>query len=153
MGGGLIMNENAKILVIDDDENVRKMMELTLKANGYVVDTAGSGKEAVEKSNINFYNLALIDIRLPDMEGTALLTSLKETTPKLVKIIVTGYPSLNNAVEAVNKDADGYIIKPFKTERLLTLIQQHLKKQRDEDEYGQKKVSDYIETRIKQNPL
>ena len=147
------MNEHARILVVDDDENIRKVMELTLKASGYVVDTAGSGKEAIEKSNANFYNLALIDIRLPDIEGTALLTALKETTTKMVKIIVTGYPSLNNAVEAVNKNADGYIIKPFKTEQLLAIIQQHLQKQREEDEYGQKKVADYIETRFRQNPV
>jgi DNA-binding NtrC family response regulator len=146
------MNDPARILLIDDDENVRKALELALKANGYAVDTAATGKEAIQKSNANFYNLALIDIRLPDMEGTILLTALKETTPKMIKIIVTGYPSFDNAVEAVNKQTDGYLIKPFKTEQLLTLIQQNLQKQRDEDEYGQKKTSDYIGTKLRQNP-
>ena len=144
------MNGHARILVIDDDENIRKIMELTLKAKGYVVDTAGSGREAIEKSNANFYNLALVDIRLPDMEGTALLSALKETTPKMVKIIVTGYPSLKNAVEAVNKGADGYIIKPFDTDKLLTLVQQHLKKQSEMKEYGQEKVAQFVETRFKE---
>ena len=146
------MNDPARILLIEDDENVRKALELALKANGYAVDTAATGKEAIQKSNANFYNLALIDIRLPDMEGTILLTALKETTPKMIKIIVTGYPSFDNAVEAVNKQTDGYLIKPFKTEQLLTLIQQNLQKQRDEDEYGQKKTSDYIETKLRQKP-
>lgn len=144
------MTEPARILVIDDDENVRKVLALTLEANGYAVDTAVDGKEAIEKSNRNFYNLALVDIRLPDMEGTALLTAMTETTPKMVKIVVTGYPSLNNAIEAVNKNADGYIVKPFKTEQLLSMIDEHLTKQREAKRYTEQKVVEYIETRARE---
>jgi len=88
------MAESARILVVDDDESIRKVLATILEENGYIVDTAENGKEAIEKSNTKFYNLALIDIRLPDMEGTKLLTTIRETTPKMVKIIVTGYPSL-----------------------------------------------------------
>ena len=144
------MTEPARILIIDDDENVRKILEMTLKANGYTVDTARDGKEAIEKSNRNFYNLALVDIRLPDMEGTALLTAMRETTPKMVKIVVTGYPSLDNTIEAVNKNADGYIVKPFKTEQLLSMIEEHLKKQREARRYSEQKVAEYIETRARE---
>jgi DNA-binding NtrC family response regulator len=144
------MTEPARILVIDDDENVRKSLEMNLKANGYTVDTAGDGKEAIEKSSKNFYNLALVDIRLPDMEGTRLLNALRETTPKMVKIIVTGYPSLDNAIEAVNKNADGYIVKPFKTEQLLSMIEEHLKKQEELRRYSEQKVAEYIETRARE---
>jgi len=64
-----------------------------------------------------FYKLALVDIRLPDMDGVELLTGMKQTTPKMVKIIITGYPSLENAVEAVNRGADGYI-EPIRKARL-----------------------------------
>ena len=144
------MSEPAKILVIDDDESVRKVLEMTLKANGYTVDTARDGKEAIEKTSRNFYNLALVDIRLPDMEGTALLTAMRETTPKMVRIIVTGYPSLDNAIEAVDKNADGYIVKPFKTEQLLSMIEEHLKKQREARRYSEQKVAEYIETRARE---
>ena len=144
------MSEPARILVIDDDENVRKVLEMTLKANGYTVDTARDGKEAIEKSSRNFYNLALVDIRLPDMEGTALLTAMRETTPRMVKIVVTGYPSLDNAIEAVNKNADGYIVKPFKTEQLLSMIEERLRKQREARRYSEQKVAEYIETRARE---
>jgi len=147
------VTEPARILVIDDDENVRKVLEMTLEANGYTVDTAVDGKEAIEKSNRNFYNLALVDIRLPDMEGTALLTAMRETTPKMVKIVVTGYPSLDNAIEAVNKNADGYVVKPFKTEQLLSMIEEHLKKQREAQRYTEQKVAQYIETRAKEQEI
>ena len=144
------MTEPARILIIDDDENVRKILEMALKANGYAVDTARDGKEAIEKSNRNFYNLALVDIRLPDMEGTALLTAMRETTPRMVKIVVTGYPSLDNAIEAVNKNADGYIVKPFKTEQLLSMIEERLRKQREARRYSEQKVAEYIETRARE---
>jgi len=121
-----------------------------LEEEGYVVDTAKNGKEAVKKSNAEFYNLALIDIRLPDMEGTKLLTAMKETTPKMVKIMITGYPSLRNAIEAVNKGADAYILKPFDMDNVLNKIKKHLKKQQGAKKYSQEKVTEFIETRVKE---
>ena len=145
------MNEAARILVIDDDESVRKSFSTALQGAGYVVHLAENGKEAIQKAEADFYNLALIDIRLPDMEGTQLLAAMKETTPKMVKIIVTGYPSLQNAVEAVNKGADGYIIKPAKMEELLKTVREHLKKQQEAKEYGERKIQEFIETRIKEH--
>jgi len=144
------MAETIRILVVDDDESIRKVLATILEEKGYVVDTAENGKEAIEKSNAKFYNLALIDIRLPDMEGTQLLTALKETTPKMVKIIITGYPSLQNAVEAVNKGADAYILKPFNMDSVLNTIQEHLKKQQEAKKYSEEKVAEFIETRGKE---
>jgi len=141
------MNGSAKILVIDDDESVRKVLASALEDEGYIVETAENGGEAIRKSNANFYNLALVDIRLPDMEGTKLLTEMKETIPKMVKIIVTGYPGLQNAVEAVNRGADGYIVKPFKMGDLLRTVKEHLEKQEAAKKYGEEKVKEFIETR------
>ena len=144
------MAETIRILVVDDDESIRKVLATILEEKGYVVDTAENGKEAIEKSNAKFYNLALIDIRLPDMEGTQLLTAMKETTPKMVKIIITGYPSLQNAVEAVNKGADAYILKPFNIDSVLNTIKEHLKKQQEAKKYSEEKVAEFIETRGKE---
>ena len=79
------MNEAARILVVDDDESIRKSLIPALEGAGYVVGTAEDGTDAIKKAEANFYNLALIDIRLPDMEGTQLLSALKETRPKMVK--------------------------------------------------------------------
>lgn len=144
------MSEHARILVIDDDENVRKGLALALKERGYIVDVAKDGKEAVEKSQAAFFNLALIDIRLPDMDGIELLTALKDTIPKMIKIIVTGYPSLENAIKAVNKGADGYILKPVDMDRLVSTIGRHLRRQQEAREYSEEKVKEYIETRAKE---
>jgi len=140
-----------RILVIDDDEAVLKSMARLLDFEGYQVDTAKTGKEAVEKSQLNFYNLALIDIRLPDMEGTALLRAMRDMVPRMVKIILTGYPSTSNAIEAANKGADAYVIKPvIDTDDFLRKIKEHLRKQEESEHYDDKKVTDFVKTRLKQ---
>ena len=144
------MGERARILVVDDDESVRKVLTAILEEEGYAVDTAKNGKEAIKKSKVKFYNLALIDIRLTDMEGTKLLTKVKDTTPKMRKIIITGYPSLQNAIEAVNRGADAYVLKPFDMDKVLETIKDQLKKQEEEKRYTQKKVGEFIETRVKE---
>jgi len=143
------MNGAVRILIVDDDHEILKTFSAVLRGAGYVVDTAENGRSAIEKCNADFYNLALIDIRLPDTEGTQLLTAIKETTPKMVKIIVTGYPSLQNAVEAVNKSADGYMIKPAQTEELLEMIREHLRRQQEAKQYSESKVAEYVETRCR----
>ncbi|MGD8505160.1 MAG: response regulator [Candidatus Bathyarchaeota archaeon] len=144
------MAEQARILVVDDDESIRKTLATILEEKGYVVETARNGKEAIEKSKAKFFNLALIDIRLPDMEGTKLLTAMKETTPRMIKVIVTGYPSLQNAVEAVNMGGDAYILKPLRIENLLNTIKEHLQKQQEARKYSEDKVAEFIETRAKE---
>jgi two-component system cell cycle response regulator len=140
--------EKHRILVIDDDEGIRKVVAEALKSEGYYVDTATNGKDAIEKSQTNFYNLALIDIRLPDMEGTKLLTSMKKTTPEMIKIILTGYPALQNAIDAVNKGAHSYLVKPINMDELLRTVEQHLKKQSESKEYGQQRLAQFVETRF-----
>ena len=125
------MDEHFRILVIDDDGSIMKTIAAILQSEGYVVSTAENGKEAIEKSNTDFYRVALIDFRLPDMQGTELLTALRETTPKTVKIMVTGYPTLQNTIECVNKHADAYFIKPVDYENLLNTIKSLIQKQQE----------------------
>ena len=144
------MNRNARILAIDDDENIRKVIVAILEDEGYTVESVGTAKEAIEKSKRKFYNLALIDIRLPDMEGIELLTKFRETTPRMRKVIVTGYPTLQNAVDAVNKGADAYIVKPFDVKKVLKTIQEQLSKQQNEKEYSQERVAEFIEARVRE---
>jgi len=144
------MDERIRILVIDDDESIRKVLATILEEEGFIVDTAKDGKEAIKLSNVRFYNLALIDIRLPDMEGVELLTKMKDATPKMRKIIITGYPSMQNAINALNKGADAYIIKPFDMGDVLKTIREQLKEQGEEKEYDQERVTEFIETRVKE---
>jgi DNA-binding NtrC family response regulator len=144
------MGEKARILVVDDEESIRKVLATILEEEGYKVEIAKSGKEAIKKSENGYYNLALLDIRLPDVEGTELLSAMKDTTPKMIKIIMTGYPSLQNAIEAVNKGADAYILKPFKVETVLRTIKEQLEKQKSYRKYSEEKVAEFIITRAKE---
>lgn len=147
------MSERASVLVVDDDVGIRKTLSKILEREGYFVEAVENGEQAIEASKKWFFNVALIDVRLPDMEGTELLDRLRETEPKMVKIIITGYASLKSAVVAVNRGADGYVLKPFDVGELLMLIRKQLKKQRESMKYSQKKVTEFIETRVKQLEL
>lgn len=147
------MGENARILVVDDDENIRTVIVAILEDEGYTVESVGTAKDAMDRTKRKFYNLALIDIRLPDMEGTELLAKIRDTVPRMRKIIITGYPTLQNAIEAVNRRADAYIMKPFDVEKVLQTIREQLKKQGDEAKFSQDKVAEFIETRVKQLEL
>jgi Response regulator containing CheY-like receiver, AAA-type ATPase, and DNA-binding domains len=84
------------------------------------------------------------------MDGVNLLTKIKETKPKMRKVIITGYPTLQNAVEALNKGADAYIMKPLDIDKMLATIRGQLEKQREEQEMTGKQLVQYIETRVKQ---
>jgi len=144
------LGDPARILIVDDDESIREVLTAILRDEGYIVEAVDTGEKAIQATQQKFYNLVLIDIRLPDMEGTKLLTKMKDTVPKMVKIIITGYPTLQNAIEAVNKGADGYIVKPINIEETLKIIREHLKKQEEERKYSEQKMVEFIETRVKE---
>jgi len=144
-----VAKNKPSVLVVEDDANIRVPLSTILQQRGYKTDTAKNGKEAIQKSKAKFYNLALLDIKLPDIEGTKLLTTMHENTPKMVKIMVTGYPSLENAVEALNHGADAYVIKPVKTEKLLALIEEKLEVQRQAEKMTEDKVTEWIKTRAR----
>ncbi len=141
--------EKARILIVDDDENIRKTMKAILEDEDYSVDVATNGKEAIEMSNEKIYNLALLDIRLPDMEGIDLLRLLKEYVPRTRKIMVTGYPTIQNAMTAINKNADAYLLKPVDIEKLLEVVKEQLRSQEEEQKFSEEKVAEFIETRIR----
>lgn len=143
------LDQKYRILLVDDDETIRSTMKAILEDEGYSVDSAPNGKEAIKKTQEQSYNLALLDIRLPDMEGVELLKLMKEPIPRMRKIMVTGFPSLQNAVEAVNKNADAYLIKPVDVDKLLATIKEQLAKQEEDKKFNEQKVAEFIESRVK----
>jgi len=144
-----VTKDKVSILIVEDDENIRETLSTILQQKGYNTDTAKNGQEAIQKSQTKFFNIALLDIKLPDMEGTRLLTTLHQDTPKMMKIMVTGYPSIENSVEALNLGADAYIIKPIKPEKLLALIEEKLHEQSQTQKMTEDKVTDWIKTRAR----
>ena len=123
------MDEKESILIVDDDVSTGDILTLMLNKKGYKTEIARTGREALEKARQRFYNLALLDIRLPDIEGIELIAPLKEIHPDMVMIIVTAYASVDNAVRALNEGASGYITKPLSMDKLLTMVREELEKQ------------------------
>jgi DNA-binding NtrC family response regulator len=128
-------------------------MKAILEDEGYLVDLAGTGSEAIQKTEEKAYNVALLDIRLPDMEGVKLLKLMKDTVPRTRKIMVTGYPSMQNAIEALNKNADAFLTKPVNVEELLITVKEQLRLQEDDRIFSEQKVAEFIETRVKELPI
>ena len=128
--GGLLLTES--ILVADDDEDFLKVLTILLKREGYIIETASTGKEALEKTADNFYSLILVDRKLPDIDGVQLVTKIQDTDPKMRKVIFTGFPSLNNVQQAIDFGVDAYLTKPIDPVEILNTIKDQLNK-RDKD--------------------
>ena len=144
------MTENKpSILIVEDDANIRETLSIILQQKGYKTDAAKDGQEAIQKSKAKFFNMVLLDIKLPDMEGTKLLKTMHKDQPKMMKIMITGYPSLENAVEALNLGADAYIIKPVKPEKLLALIKEKLDEQSQAEKMTEEKVAEWVKARVR----
>jgi two-component system response regulator HydG len=121
--------EKKNILIIDDDESILSPIAEILRLEGYYVDTAKTGKEAIEKSKMRLYNLAIVDVKLPDMDGLDLLKSLKETNPRMVTIVFSGFRTKDGVTKARNSGAEAYFLKPLNMEKLLETLEEQLKKQ------------------------
>ncbi|MFA6362263.1 PAS domain S-box protein [Methanoregula sp.] len=123
------MSEKNCILVVDDDDGVRKSLTLILKKKGYIVESAATGKEALAAAQGRLISLTLLDVKLPDITGNQLLAPLKQTNPDMSVIMITGFASVENAVQSLTAGASGYIIKPIDLDGLLEKIKTVLDRQ------------------------
>jgi DNA-binding response OmpR family regulator len=120
------MNKKFKILVVDDEISVCKSIASALEDLNYEVDTALSGEEATNKHNQNQYDVVVADLMMPDITGLELLKRIKRRFPDVQFILVTGYPSIKTAVEAIKFGAFDYIPKPFTPDELRSLVNRAL---------------------------
>ena len=119
------MEYKKTILLVDDEESIRKTFTDILEKAGYLVDTAETGQKALEKVQAKRYDVALVDIKLLDMEGTDLLLKLPKNS-EMVKIVITGFPTMENGAKAADCGADDFLVKPVKTQELLNAIKERL---------------------------
>lgn len=123
------MKAKERILVVDDDLDFLEIIKRILESKGYEVATAPSGAEALTRTKERFYNAAILDISLPDADGTELLSRLLEMHPDIITIMLTGHSSVQNAVKSLNRGAFAYLEKPLDPENLLSVISRALEKQ------------------------
>jgi DNA-binding response OmpR family regulator len=107
-----------KVLVVDDEPVVASSMRRTLNRRGFQVDEAFSGNDALNRILNQMYDLVLLDMRMPDSSGLELLPTIKKHRPKLPVVMVTGYASIDTAVEAIQRGASDYMAKPFTPDEL-----------------------------------
>jgi len=124
------MADKRSILVVDDDSAFLAVVKSILQVKGYAVETASSAREAIAKAREQFFNVAVVDIGLPDKEGTEALSSLLEIDKDLIVIMLTGYSSVQNAIQSLNRGAFAYLEKPLDPDHLLSVAVRGLERQR-----------------------
>ena len=112
--------EMKPVLIIEDENIMRESLRDWLKDEGYEVETAKEGEEALEKIGKKEFSVAVLDLRLPGKDGLEVLREATEKDPKIKGIVITAYPSVETAVEAMKTGAVDYIVKPFSIKVLKT---------------------------------
>ncbi len=114
----MLPHKKISILVVDDELSIRESLSGWLKRGGYQVDTAADGLTALARSKENYYDIMLIDVKMPEMDGLSLLRKLKETESETAILMMTAYGDIHDAVEAIKLGAYDYLLKPFELEEL-----------------------------------
>jgi CheY-like chemotaxis protein len=120
------VKEMKPVLIVEDEAIVRESLRDWLKDVGYEVETAEEGEEALEKIEKQEFSVAVLDIRLPGKNGLEVLREATEKDPKIKGIVITAYPSVETAVEAMRMGAVDYIVKPFAPDALEKSIEETL---------------------------
>ena len=113
--------DRPRVLVVDDEAPVRDLIAKTLTMADYEVDTAEDGLAAIERLKTTDYDLMFTDLRMPGMDGLAVIREARRMYPTLSVIIVTGFSTEANAIEAINLGVCGYLTKPFRLPRILSV--------------------------------
>jgi two-component system response regulator PilR (NtrC family) len=117
-----------KILVADDEQSMREFLDIMLKKEGYKVSLASNGEEVVKLMDNDLFDLVLLDIRMPKLDGISTLKKIKAIAPETVVIMITAYASADTAIKAMKEGAYDYITKPFKVEEIKLIINNALEK-------------------------
>lgn len=117
-----------RVLVVDDDVAICELLDTLLTRDGYEVKTLTDPTQAGEEVRRGKFHLVLLDLMMPRQDGIATLHAIRKTDRDLAVVIITGYPSLDTAVESMKLDAMDYLRKPFTVEELRTVVERVLKK-------------------------
>ncbi|MBF0317238.1 MAG: response regulator [Nitrospirae bacterium] len=115
-----------KLLVVDDNPDVRLQLSEILTSAGYYTDNAASAQEAIDKTVIDSFDVILMDAVMPGMKGIDAIKEIKQIRPKTKVVIITAFASIEDAIEAIKQGAVDYLPKPFKLETLLNIIKREI---------------------------
>ena len=120
--------ETARVLVVDDERSILQLLKEALTHWGYQVTTASSGREALDAMRTNVFHVAMTDIRMPDMSGLDLLREIKKLDETIEVVVMTGYPAISSAVEALKEGAYDYLSKPVMIDEIHHLMQRMMER-------------------------
>lgn len=123
-------DETIRIIVVDDERGIREGCRRILSAEGYVVDVAANGQEGLELIRQEPYDLLLVDLMMPIMGGLDLMGHTREHDPEIIMIVITGFATIENAVDAMKHGAYDYLPKPFTPDQLIAIVNRGLEKRR-----------------------
>jgi excisionase family DNA binding protein len=115
-----VSNERPRVLVVDDEASIRDLLEKTLTMSDYQVDTAPDGRSALERMRMYSYDLLISDLKMPGMDGLAVIREARRLKADLPVIVITGFSSESSAIEALNLGVASYLTKPFRVSQVLS---------------------------------
>ena len=124
----MTLGSEARILVVDDEMGIREGCKRALSAEGCLVDCAEDGNLGFQKVKENHYDLILVDLMMPGIGGLDLIQKVHDIDPEIIMVVITGYASIDTAVEATKRGAYDYLPKPFSPEVLTALVKRGLEK-------------------------
>lgn len=122
------MKKIGRVMVVDDEENIRDVLSNYLTSLGYDVETANDGEDALKKFKRGSFDLIISDLLMPTIDGLELLKKIRDQDREVIFLMITGYPSIETAVEAIKKGAYDYITKPFHMEDVKIRIERAFEK-------------------------
>jgi DNA-binding response OmpR family regulator len=127
-----ISNSTERLLVVDDEKNIRAVLKEGLEAHAYNVQEAASAEDALRLIERQSFDLVLLDLRMPGMDGLELLTHIHERSPQTIIIMLTAYATLDSAVQALRQGAYDYLTKPASIPQIVESVERGLIKKREE---------------------
>jgi len=112
--------DRPRVLVVDDEASIRDLLEKTLTMSDYQVDTAPDGRSALERMRMYSYDLLISDLKMPGMDGLAVIREARRLKADLPVIVITGFSSESSAIEALNLGVASYLTKPFRVSQVLS---------------------------------
>ena len=141
-------NTNRRLLIVDDDRDIRELLVYDIKSSGYMVDSAEDGEEGLKKAVQNNYDLILLDVMMPKMNGYDVCKNIRLVKPKVPILMLTAKGTISDKTEGFDVGADDYLVKPFDIQEVLLRIRALLRRNDENDVQNPKEVLRAVDIEI-----
>ena len=140
-----------RILVVEDEESIRKALQMGLASDDYKVDVTADGNGGILKSSMKEYDILIADLCLPDMDGLKVIKKVKQNSPEIISIVITGNVSIESSIEAIHLEVSDYLEKPLTMESVKNSIKKGIKKRGQKRKTMRKKLNHMLKIYMEEN--